>query len=498
MPSSKKKKSSNRPNNNKQISQVAAQREGQDAFKYVVSKTDFRRMVRWPNDGIEQENKGHSRQHHEVTRSNADQRALIALFDGCWFFGKSLADLDADGKFFAKSLPYLMQQKAAEEMADTEAAKTHLIHQYQIGNRELRELLASMDCKSAIHKSARDHRRFPGIEAILYPLFHKKLATDENIELLFGNKNWVLFAVLDIGSEFADPPPFNTPAGARRAQFLKPGKVKAAHPECANCGKQKGDMSRCVACHTVHYCSSDCQRADWTLHRPDCFEKQGKEVTDSVLEKAKTEYQRRQALEAAALEHATTILDKEKEACWKAMIAESPALVNITSYDCYVKKLPLDLPPFAPFVLAKVAARLELEYEMELNLGMFPEGIDFDFNQYSGRGGLIRNPSTNAKIIVLLESLFANGGEGELNGHFLAGMFVVNRIDSNTHKATWQIVPTPSYNADHNRLDRFQLYLQAAKGLAMAVPEDVDLGIHNPGMPNMKITSTPFGDYLSI
>ncbi|KAH9925057.1 uncharacterized protein BXZ73DRAFT_50096 [Epithele typhae] len=37
---------------------------------------------------------------------------------------------------------------------------------------------------------------------------------------------------------------------------------------CAVCGKE--GASRCSRCQIVRYCSSDCQRADWKNHKPDC------------------------------------------------------------------------------------------------------------------------------------------------------------------------------------------------------------------------------------
>jgi hypothetical protein len=42
---------------------------------------------------------------------------------------------------------------------------------------------------------------------------------------------------------------------------------------CAVCGKPQSrqqKLQRCAGCHSVRYCSTDCQRAHWREHRKDC------------------------------------------------------------------------------------------------------------------------------------------------------------------------------------------------------------------------------------
>ncbi|GME25498.1 hypothetical protein M1813_003692 [Neofusicoccum parvum] len=41
-------------------------------------------------------------------------------------------------------------------------------------------------------------------------------------------------------------------------------------PSCAICGKTDGNIKRCAKCHTTHYCSRDCQKADWKTHKKSC------------------------------------------------------------------------------------------------------------------------------------------------------------------------------------------------------------------------------------
>ena len=47
----------------------------------------------------------------------------------------------------------------------------------------------------------------------------------------------------------------------------------AHQPQCKGCGhcQKKGEgLRRCAACHRILYCSAECQHADWAAHKPAC------------------------------------------------------------------------------------------------------------------------------------------------------------------------------------------------------------------------------------
>lgn len=43
-------------------------------------------------------------------------------------------------------------------------------------------------------------------------------------------------------------------------------------PQCQNCGKSE-KLSKCAGCGKSHYCSNECQKTDWTIHREYCIGK---------------------------------------------------------------------------------------------------------------------------------------------------------------------------------------------------------------------------------
>jgi hypothetical protein len=41
--------------------------------------------------------------------------------------------------------------------------------------------------------------------------------------------------------------------------------------KCTNCGKSTGHMKKCAGCGRPRYCSRECQKQHWKLHKPDCI-----------------------------------------------------------------------------------------------------------------------------------------------------------------------------------------------------------------------------------
>ncbi|KAI6125917.1 ankyrin [Pisolithus croceorrhizus] len=43
-----------------------------------------------------------------------------------------------------------------------------------------------------------------------------------------------------------------------------------ARKRCESCATEQSGLRQCARCHTVRYCSVECQRAHWPTHRPNC------------------------------------------------------------------------------------------------------------------------------------------------------------------------------------------------------------------------------------
>jgi hypothetical protein len=126
---------------------------------------------------------------------------------------------------------------------------------------------------------------------------------------------------------------------------------------------------------------------------------------------------------------------------------------------------------------------------------MFPDGIDPE--KYSFRGTLYSDPSNGgAKIIFLFVYLYESAVEpGDVIGYAIDGIFVVDRVVK--RRAKWKLVAEP-HNRRYTRVDFLEEYLKAAKEEAKAVSENVDLGIHNPGDPDLAMIETSMGKYMKV
>jgi len=464
--------------------------------KYVVARTDFKHIPRWPNDGIEQ----------EVSNKDVDHIVNdpinIALREAVGFCPTPLplSQNDPESRDFVLSLPHMMQSRTAEEQSDLSSAKEYLIAAYKRKDPKVMLLLREINCKTAVYKASCDNGRFPDFRYFIVPLFQKNLASDENIELLFGKVSHVRHLLLEIGSQVAEPPPSNSPAGAHLSQFLykEDEKVAPGQKACAECGILSEDNVKCSACKSVHYCSRDCQRKHWTIHKPDCLAAQGKLVPKSVLQKARnvqTEKDERKAeLEAQKQED----LNNDFVERYEKFVHEPPDLCDSWAHCCRGKRLRVHVPTMIANNMIEFSAMhdAKLKKVQTLSLGMYPDGIDD--TMYGFRGLELENLDNKARIIVLFERLFEGEGNGVGCGLHIDGIFVVDKVVK--RRAKWRLVrePLELYKANDNRNERLIKYAQLARHEAKPVPETVDLGIHNPGDPDLSVMSTAFGNHISV
>ena len=175
--------------------------------KYVVARTDFKRVPRWPNDGIEQSHKKDHELHMDHVVNDPINIALKEVLGFCPTTKPLSKQFDPDARYFILSLPHTKQSLTAEEQSDLSSAKAHLIAAYKRKDPEVMHLLREINGKTAVYKASCDSGRFPDFRYFIVPLFQKNLASDENIELLFGQVSHVRHLLLEIGSFVAEPPP---------------------------------------------------------------------------------------------------------------------------------------------------------------------------------------------------------------------------------------------------------------------------------------------------
>jgi hypothetical protein len=474
-----------------------------DPQKYLFKRTDFDRIPRWPNDGITQyREKNQQQQRSNNPRNNSaqvhpTQRAITDLL-GEWPSEENFTEIEDDGSDFLILLPYTIQANAAQEQQNLDVAKKHMIEAYKRKEPAVRLILDQIGCSSALHKLSRDASRFPPFEAILAPLLQQNLASDVNLDLLFGGAANVRKLLFELGPMIKEPPPETSPAGAHLSSFLGPGKVRRAANVCAECGFSDGHtpFNRCKACKSVNYCSRDCQVKAWVIHKPDCLVLQGKAVSAGTHAKAEQEKQARQvAAENAENRKRSQKIQAVRES-FQAFLLEE-VQVEEYLYDCNGKRFKVHLPMYGLDIADNVArAGLELKFEERLSLGMFPDGIDPE--RYSFRGTLYSDPSNGgAKIIFLFIYLYKSVAEPcGCTGYAIDGIFVVDRVVGKL-RAKWKLVAEPR-NRRYTRVDFLEEYLKAAKEQAKAVSEHVDLGIHNPGDPDLAVIETAMGQYTTI
>eukprot|EP00581_Thalassiosira_minuscula_P007839 CAMPEP_0183705898 /NCGR_PEP_ID=MMETSP0737-20130205/2874_1 /TAXON_ID=385413 /ORGANISM="Thalassiosira miniscula, Strain CCMP1093" /LENGTH=497 /DNA_ID=CAMNT_0025933163 /DNA_START=154 /DNA_END=1643 /DNA_ORIENTATION=- len=455
--------------------------------KYVVKRDDFRQLPRWPNDGIEQQRqnnlKGGPDCFGSIETDDPDTIAMTELLGG--YPSKSpLCDIEQEGmaspSCFIRSLPFMFQETAAREQSDLPSAKKYLIEAYKRRDSDVRRILKEINCEKIVYKSSRDDSRFPDFRAILVPLFQKNLASDENIELLFGKVSYVRHLLLEVGSHFAHPPPVDSPAGGFLSQYLYDPEVKStpAPKSCAECGVVSDDgCSKCSSCKTVAYCSAVCQRKHWPIHKPDCLQARGMEVPEKVIAKAQRKKKEKEDEEKSHNEQEREKAAKQFMENFTIYANESHNLGDCWAHDCGGKMLQIHVPTVNADEMIGMIGKLyvQLRKVQMLSLGMLPDGIDPD--KYGFPGIELMDPSNNAHIIVLFERLFADGGGVGLH---IDGVFVVEKVRKG--RAWWKRIPEPkaSYASDDNRLYKLVKYLELAKEKAKPVHQTVDLGIHNP------------------
>lgn len=241
------------------------------------------------------------------------------------------------------------------------------------------------------------------------------------------------------------------------------------------------------------------------VHKPDCFEAQGKPVSDKVRQAAEQVMAQREQDSFSEFTH-------QVERAVENFMDEDASLVDSLSFNCFGERRRVDIPTCYAETILSIYATPHMAtpddngftLEDKLHLGIHPEGIPQDL---SGRGLLLSCPGTGAKLMVLYEHLFNNGGDkhhptAEMNGLSLDGIYVVDKVKMKRGKkeAVWKRVvdDRTAHPPGSNRFQRVGFYMAFSKTQARAVERDVDLGIHQSNLEQLfNIHQTANGIFLS-
>lgn len=476
-------------------------------ISYVVNRDDFQALPRWPGDGLERmfaafkdpTNPFHG-EHHEFDKTCNTQRAFVRVFGG-WPCGKRLREMDKQTQAFVLSLPYQRQAEASQETFDSEAAMGYLYrHRRESCVREVLKFILGNPRGSL----GSDRSRFPSLRRMLGALAGKSKATDENLEILFGDAAHVRAMMLEVGSLLADPPPPGSPSYRDWADVIEAhrlgsplGKLPRACSECGQAESSTISVSVCAACKTVMYCGATCQKKHWPIHRPDCFGEQGKTVTPAHFASAEAaSVVRAQELasrpEVVAASEKQAALQRERV---KVIVMDMQAYVEGTwkpsrRVDCKGKQFVEDVGisglSSAKAVASSVEA-VEADRVEELYVGYPLVGIDrttMDEGEvvalwlFKGKNG--------AYVLFTTAKLYSGADSPEAHHSYaLTGAYVARWAEGSTSRTagrpvSWTEIPRPDPTEEINTPYKlFRSWLSTAVSSATVVTH----GLYSEGTP---------------
>jgi hypothetical protein len=132
---------------------------------YVVRRDDFRRLIRWPNDGIEQERKknlaGGPNCLGRIETNDPDTIAMTELLGG-YPSKLPLSQIEPEGgpmeaNNFFRTLPFMYQINEAQRQSDPLKAKKHLVEAYKSKDENVKKTCTRGPATQSTCRLAIDH-----------------------------------------------------------------------------------------------------------------------------------------------------------------------------------------------------------------------------------------------------------------------------------------------------------------------------------------------------
>lgn len=149
------------------------------------------------------------------------------------------------------------------------------------------------------------------------------------------------------------------------------------------------------------------------VHKVECLESQGKTVSARARKKAENILAARAFAQEAQQGEEESRFAMEQE---EAISGFRPQLWH----NCMGEPRISDLPWAADVVVGRLAEATGFRVVGNVNLLMTPEGVP----QGSGRGFQLQHKRTGAACLVMVEKLFAEGGDGGMKGVAVDGVFI--------------------------------------------------------------------------
>ena len=197
--------------------------------------------------------------------SSFDNVIFFHIFTGGWVSSIRLKDIPESRQPNVSSFPAGVQKKAAAKTFDSTHAISELFKRRQ--QPEIAAILKQATGATMLGASQKD---FPGLRLLLAALAHRNLATDKNLEMLFGDAMYVRAVMLKVGQivAMASQISEHDPMFVHWRNVIVPGGFSKLVMTCAECETSLPSVSRAVCCEVcassggcfcAMYCSEKCR-----------------------------------------------------------------------------------------------------------------------------------------------------------------------------------------------------------------------------------------------
>jgi len=205
--------------------------------------------------------------------------------------------------------------------------------------------------------------------------------------------------------------PPGSPAFYKRKELLDETKLKPLK-SCAHCTQISGNtLTICSGCKQEVFCSKECLKAEWDVHRVECYRVQGKEVTPKMLAKTTAVQSARARVVAEQQEiERKEHLKKASESIRNDISAKG--FGGLPTVDCNGvprrKVLSLYWLETLQFISTTIVG---LTFEKEILIALDVPGLNKGARQI-----LFKNPDNGALIVVSFTKLFLFHCDGPFGG----------------------------------------------------------------------------------